>query len=69
MNVAVLEVDAFGRSRPRGFETWYSASTRGAVEFKRRDYGRGRVVRFTREVFLVDGELPAPDPPANRPTD
>lgn len=60
VNVAVLEVGAFGRSRPRAFETWYSASTRRAVEFKRRDYRGGRVVRFAREVFLVDGELPAP---------
>ena len=60
VNVAVLDVGAFGRSRPRGFETWYSASTRRAVEFKRRDFGGGRVVRFAREVFLVEGELPAP---------
>ena len=60
VNVAVLDVGAFGRSRPRGFETWYSASTRRAVEFKRRDYRGGRVVRFAREVFLVEGEIPAP---------
>ncbi len=60
VNVAVLEVGAFGRHRPRGFETWYSAATRAAVEFKRRDYRGGRAVRFGREVFLVGGELPAP---------
>lgn len=60
VNVAVLEVGAFGRSRPRGFETWYSASTRSAVEFKRRDFRGGRVIRFAREAFLVEDELPAP---------
>ncbi len=60
VNVGVFVPTAFGKSRPRGFETWHCLSTKEGVEFRRRDYFEREVLRFDRECFLVDGRLPAP---------
>lgn len=59
-NVAVLEPSAFGRRRPHGLETWHCTATRERVELRKLDYFRQRALTFTRDVFLVNGHLPAP---------
>lgn len=63
-NVGLLTPAAFSRPRPDGFETWYCVITTDAVEVSRRHAfvpsRRTRVYRFPRQVFEVDGALPAP---------
>jgi len=60
VNIAAFVPSVFRRSRPRDFETWYVVSTREAIEFRKRDYLKPESCRFTRDVFLVGGKLPAP---------
>jgi hypothetical protein len=50
----------FGKSKPRGFETWHSTAERARVEFTKGDYFKRESYSFPREQFLVDGLLPAP---------
>ena len=59
-NLALFTVRLFTMKRPRELETWRSVSSRGGVEFAKRDYFERRHVRFARDVFLVDGTLPNP---------
>lgn len=64
-NLGVLSPRAFASPRPEGFETWYCVATRRAVELSRRDPGLPpgaprAAHRFPRELFEVDGALPAP---------
>ena len=62
VNVGVLAPAAFGRRRPRGFETWHSIATRRRVEMRSRgDFARD-VHSHPREEFVVDGRLPDPAP-------
>jgi hypothetical protein len=56
----VLSPRAFKTRRPSEPEPWYSAATRQAVEFSRRDVFRHQCLRFERAQFLVDGRVPAP---------
>lgn len=60
--VGVFTPTAFGRAVPRELQTWHCTATRQLVDFAKRDYfGRG-VYAYARELFLVDGALPAPAP-------
>lgn len=59
-NVAAFTPAAFGKARPRDLETWHCVATRAAVELAKRDYFGRAVLSFPREIFLVDGTLPAP---------
>lgn len=59
-NIAVFAPAAFRRARPRAFETWQIVSTPTFVEFSKRDYFARVLYQFSRDVFLVDGQLPAP---------
>jgi hypothetical protein len=60
VNVGVLSPAAFGRSQPKGLETWHCTATRDRVELVKRDYFAKRSFAYAREGFLVDGRLPAP---------
>ena len=60
INVGVFSPSAFGRSQPRGLETWHCTATRRRVEFVKRDYFAKRAFAYAREEFLVDERLPAP---------
>jgi hypothetical protein len=59
-NIGAFTPDVFGRSRPRDLQTWHCTATRERVEFSKRDYFGREQHAFSREVFLVDGVLPAP---------
>lgn len=59
-NVAVFDPVAFGKSKPRQFETWHLTLSKGSAEFFKRDYFERVLHTFARETFLVDGELPRP---------
>lgn len=60
VNVGVFTPAVFGRSKPRDFQTWHCTATRADVELAKRDYFGRDVLAFSREIFLVDGRLPAP---------
>lgn len=60
INLALFSPLGFARKRPSVPETWLSVTTRQGVECSRRDYFERRSLRFPREVFEVDGALPAP---------
>ena len=60
VNVAAFAPSVFGRSKPRDLETWHCSATRAVVELAKRDYFGRETFTFTREVFLVNGALPAP---------
>ncbi len=60
LNVAAFSPSVFGTAKPRGFETWHCTATRQRVEIAKRDYFTRDAQAFAREVFLVDGALPAP---------
>ena len=60
INVGVLESNAFGNAKPKGFETWHCAASRERVDFAQRDYFKRRSFTFPREQFLVNRELPSP---------
>ena len=60
VNVGVFAPGAFGRSKPRGFETWHCIASHEQVEFSKRDYFARGSMSFSREQFLVNGHLPAP---------
>ena len=57
-NLALLTTRVFTAKKPRGLETWRLVSSRGMVEFSKRDYFERRHVRFARDAFLVGGALP-----------
>ena len=61
-NVGVIAPAAFGRRAPSGApESWHCTATAAQVGFRRRvGFVAAREVRFDRESFLVDGELPHP---------
>jgi len=59
-NFAVFSTSAFGRARPRAFETWQLVSTPKSVELFKHDYFERVLYQFPRETFLVGGWLPAP---------
>ena len=60
VNVAAFTPAVFGRARPRDFQTWHCAATRERVELVKRDYFGNEMHAFSRQTFLVRGELPAP---------
>ncbi|MGH2899859.1 MAG: RES domain-containing protein, partial [bacterium] len=60
VNVGAFSPGVFGAAKPRVFETWYCTATRQRVELAKRDYFGRATFAFSREVFLVDGALPAP---------
>jgi hypothetical protein len=60
VNVGVFSPAAFGRAKPRAFETWHCVTSRRRVEFSKRDYLSRGSVSFERQRFLVDGILPSP---------
>jgi hypothetical protein len=60
INVGVFSPSAFGRAKPRGFETWHCVASRTCVELSKRDYFARGSIMFAREQFLVDGVLPTP---------
>jgi hypothetical protein len=60
INVGVFSSSAFGRSQPRGLETWHCTATRQRVELVKRDYFAKRAFSYARDGFLVNGRLPAP---------
>lgn len=59
-NVALFSPAAFANSRPTTPETWHSFTTRAGVEMTRDDYFERRSLSFARELFEIDGALPAP---------
>lgn len=60
VNVGAFTAAVFGKSKPRGFETWHSTAARDGVELTKGDYFKRESYSFPREQFLVDGLLPAP---------
>jgi hypothetical protein len=58
--VGVLALAVFRGVKPRGLETWHCTATRERVEFLRRDYFTPAHATFARDLYLVDGTLPAP---------
>ena len=60
-NVGLL-VPAFASKRPKRYQTWTCSADRSKVELSQKSIARTRTARlaFTREDFLVDGELPSP---------
>ena len=60
VNVGVFSPATFGRAKPHGFETWHCVATHARVELSKRDYFARGSITFTREHFLVDGQLPTP---------
>jgi hypothetical protein len=60
VNVAAFTPAVFGKAKPRDIETWHCTATRSLVELAKRDYFGRETYAFSREVFLVDGVLPAP---------
>jgi hypothetical protein len=60
VNVGIFFPTAFGRAKPRGFETWHCVASRASVELSKRDYFARRSITFARAAFLVDGLLPTP---------
>jgi hypothetical protein len=59
-NVGVMAPAVFRGVVPRTLETWHCVATRLRVELVRRDYFTPAQHTFARDVFLVDGRLPAP---------
>lgn len=62
INVGVLDPAGFGRRAPFGFETWHCVASRARVQLSGRDWFERATRSFERDVFLVEGELPAPGP-------
>jgi hypothetical protein len=62
VNVGAFAPEVFGRAKPRDLENWHCSATRQLVEMAKRDYFGRHVHSFTREMFLVQGKLPAPAP-------
>lgn len=60
INVGVFAPGAFGRSKPKSFQTWYCAASRNHVDLTQSDYFKRRVFAFGRAQFLVNGVLPSP---------
>ena len=58
INVAAFSPAVFGRAKPKDFETWHCTAARTSVEMVRHLAREAHV--FPRELFLVDGRLPAP---------
>lgn len=59
-NVAVFDPAAFGKSKPRQFETWHLTLSEQSAEFFKSDYFERVLHTFSRGTFLVDGVLPSP---------
>ena len=60
INVGVFVPGAFGRSKPKGFQTWYCAASRDGVDLTHSDYFTRKVFAFDRAQFLVNTVLPSP---------
>ncbi len=60
VNVGVIAPSAFGKSKPKAFETWYCAASRDRVDLTRGDYLARRSLSYLRAQFLVSGALPSP---------
>jgi hypothetical protein len=60
INVGVFAPSAFGRSKPKGFQTWYCAASRDRIDLTQSDYFTRRAFAFERAQFLVNGALPSP---------
>ena len=60
VNAAAFSSRAFGTAVPRNLETWHCTARRERVEFVRHDYFTSLAFAFPRDVFLLDGRLPAP---------
>lgn len=65
-NFGVLDPAAFARRSPEAYQTWYCVAAPEAVEMSRRPPARPvhrlESHRFPRELFEIDGVLPAPAP-------
>ncbi len=62
VNVGIFSPAVFGAAKPRSLETWHCTATRERVELLKRDYFEQVAFAFSREAFLIDGQLPAPAP-------
>jgi len=62
INVGVFSPVAFGRSKPKSFQTWHCAASRDLVDVVAADYFKRDGFAFPRAQFLVDGVLPLPAP-------
>ncbi len=60
VNVGVFTPSVFGRAKPKSFETWHCAASRGRIEVMQADYFKRNRYAFPRKQFLVKGELPTP---------
>ncbi len=60
INIGVFAPAAFGNVKPRSFETWYCAASRGHVDMKKGDYFDRERFTFPARQFLVGGKLPVP---------
>jgi hypothetical protein len=60
VTVGVLTPAVFRGVKPRALETWHCTATRERVEFVRRDYFTPAHATFARDLYLVNGRLPAP---------
>lgn len=59
-NLGVFSAGVFASDRPSEPESWYSVSTREAVELSRRSVFERESLRFPRSAFEVEGRLPSP---------
>jgi hypothetical protein len=60
VNVGAFTPSVFGRTKPTSLESWHCAASRDRVDVTRGDYFTRETFGFARELFLVDGALPAP---------
>ncbi|MGH9380101.1 MAG: RES family NAD+ phosphorylase [Thermoanaerobaculia bacterium] len=59
VNVGAFSPVVFEGAQPRDVEAWDCTATRERVELVKLDYFERTAFTFLRELFLVDGELPA----------
>jgi hypothetical protein len=60
VGIGVFSTAAFGRARPRAFESWHCTTSRERVEVVERTFGEPSAYVFGRDAFLMGGVLPAP---------
>jgi RES domain len=58
-NVGIFVPSVF-RSPPRALESWHCSAGAERVELARRDYFNRAFYTFSRDIFVVDGAVPAP---------
>jgi len=60
VNVGVFVPSAFGRAKPKSFQTWHCAASRERIDLTHADYFARSDFAFPRDQFLVNDVLPSP---------